>query len=59
LIFVLLNYISGHRKRCEESQTDNSIAHENADQGTGEKPLCEECERLNSSGGSVGNLTNL
>jgi hypothetical protein len=59
LIFVLLNYISGHRKRCEKSQTGNSIAHENAERGTDEKPLCEECERLNSSGCSVGNLTNL
>jgi hypothetical protein len=40
-------------------QTGNSIAPENIEQETGGKPLCEECERLNSSGGPVGNLTNL
>ena len=40
-------------------QTGNSIAPENIEQGTGGKPLCEECERLNSLGGPVGNLTNL
>jgi hypothetical protein len=40
-------------------QTGNSIAPENIEQGIGGKPLCEECERLNSSGGPVGNLTNL
>jgi hypothetical protein len=40
-------------------QTGNSIAPENLQQGTGGKPLCEECERLNSSGGPLGNLTNL
>ena len=40
-------------------QTGNSIASENIVQGTGGKPLCGECERLNSSGGPVGNLTNL
>jgi hypothetical protein len=40
-------------------QTGNSIAPENIEQGTGGKPLCKECERLNSSGGPVGNLTNL
>jgi hypothetical protein len=40
-------------------QTGNSIAPENVQQGTGGKPLCEECERLNSSGGPIGNLTNL
>jgi hypothetical protein len=40
-------------------QTGNSIAPENVQQGTGGKPLCEECQRLNSSGGPVGNLTNL
>jgi hypothetical protein len=40
-------------------QTGNSIAPENTVQGTGGKPLCEECERLNSSGGPVGNVTNL
>jgi hypothetical protein len=40
-------------------QTGNSIVPENVQQGTGGKPLCEECERLNSSGGPVGNLTNL
>jgi len=40
-------------------QTGNSIATENVQQGTGGKPLCEECERLNNAGGPVGNLTNL
>ncbi len=40
-------------------QTGNSIAPENVQQGTGGKTLCEECERLNSAGGPVGNLTNL
>jgi hypothetical protein len=40
-------------------QTGNSIAPENLQQGTGGKPLCGECERLNSSGGPLGNLTNL
>ena len=37
----------------------NNIKPENIQQGTGGKPLCEECERLNSAGGPVGNLTNL
>jgi hypothetical protein len=40
-------------------QTGNSIAPENVWQGTGDKPLCGECERLNGAGGSVGNLTGL
>ena len=40
-------------------QTGNSIAPENVVQGTGGKPLCGECERLNKAGGPVGNLTNL
>jgi hypothetical protein len=40
-------------------QTGNSIAPENVVQGTSGKQLCGECERLNSSGGPVGNLTNL
>ena len=40
-------------------QTGNSIEAENVRQGTGGKPLCEECERLNSAGGPVGNLTGL
>jgi hypothetical protein len=40
-------------------QTGNSMNPENVQQGTGNKPLCGECERLNSSGGSVGNLTGL
>jgi hypothetical protein len=40
-------------------QTGNSIGAENVRQGTGGKTLCEECERLNSAGGPVGNLTNL
>jgi len=40
-------------------QTGHSIAAENVVQGTGGKALCEECERLNKSGGPVGNLTNL
>ena len=40
-------------------QTGNSIDPENVRQRTGDKPLCGECERLNSAGGSVGNLTGL
>ena len=40
-------------------QTGNSMDPENVQQGTGNKPLCGECERLNSSGGPVGNLTGL
>jgi hypothetical protein len=40
-------------------QTGNSMDPENVQQGTGGKPLCEECERLNSAGGPVGNLTGL
>ncbi len=40
-------------------QTGNSMNPENVQQGTGNKPLCGECERLNSSGGPVGNLTGL
>ena len=40
-------------------QTGSSIAPENIQQGTGGKPLCQECELLNSSGGPIGNLTNL
>lgn len=39
--------------------TGNSIEPENARQGTGNKQLCEECQRLNNAGGPVGNLTNL
>lgn len=39
-------------------QTGNSTAPENVQQGSG-KQLCEECERLNSAGGPVGNLTSL
>jgi hypothetical protein len=40
-------------------QTGNSIASENVRQGTGNKSLCGECEKLNSAGGPVGNLTGL
>lgn len=40
-------------------QTGNNIAPENVRQGTGGKPLCEECERLDSAGGPVGNITGL
>jgi hypothetical protein len=40
-------------------QTGNRIKPENIRQGTGGKPLCEECERLNRAGGPVGNLTGL
>jgi hypothetical protein len=40
-------------------QTGNSIDPENVQQGTGDKSLCGECERLNSAGGPVGNLTGL
>ena len=38
-------------------QAGNSIDSENVQQGTGNKPLCGECERLNSSGGPVGETT--
>jgi hypothetical protein len=37
-----------HKNR--NRQTGNSIAPENIEQGAGGKPLCEECERLNSLG---------
>src|SRR5918997_5881231 len=40
-------------------QTGNSISPENVQQGTGDKALCGECERLNGAGGPVGNLTGL
>ncbi len=40
-------------------QTGNSMDPENIRQGTAGKPLCEECERLNSAGGRLGNLTGL
>jgi len=40
-------------------QTGNSIKAENVLKGTGGKPLCGECEKLNNAGGPVGNLTNL
>ncbi len=40
-------------------QTGSSIEPENVRQGTGDKQLCEECARLNSAGGPVGNLTGL
>ncbi len=40
-------------------QTGNSIAPENVQRGTGDKSLCGECEKLNSAGGPVGNLTGL
>ncbi len=39
--------------------TGNSMNPENVRQGTGGKPLCEECQRLNSAGGPVGNVTGL
>ena len=40
-------------------QTGMRIEPENLRQGTGNKRLCEECKRLNSAGGPVGNLTGL
>ena len=40
-------------------QTGNSIDPENVQQGTGSKSLCGECEKLNSAGGPVSNLTGL
>jgi hypothetical protein len=42
-----------------DCQTGNSTAPENVQQGSGGKQLCEECERLNSAGGPLGNLTSL
>jgi hypothetical protein len=40
-------------------QTGNSMNPENVRQGTGGKPQCEECQRLNNAGGPVGNVTGL
>jgi hypothetical protein len=40
-------------------QTGNNMDPENVRQGTGGKPLCGECERLNNAGGAVGNATGL
>ena len=40
-------------------QTGNSLAPENVRQGIGDKSLCGECEKLNSAGGPLGNLTGL
>ena len=40
-------------------QTGKGIAPENVQQGTGDKSLCGECEKLTSAGGPVGNLTGL
>jgi hypothetical protein len=42
-----------------DCRTSNSIKPENVQQGTGGKPLCEECQRLNNAGGPLGNLTGL
>ncbi|MDQ3237734.1 MAG: hypothetical protein M3397_02025 [Actinomycetota bacterium] len=39
--------------------TGGNIEPENVRQGTGDKQLCGECQRLNTAGGPVGNLTNL
>jgi hypothetical protein len=40
-------------------QTGNRMNPENVRHGTGGKPLCGECERLNNAGGPVGNVTGL
>ena len=40
-------------------QTGNRMDPDNVQRGTGNKPLCQECERLNKSGGPVGNLTGI
>ena len=40
-------------------QTGNNIAPENVQQGTGNRLLCGECERLNNAGGPLGNLSGL
>jgi len=40
-------------------RTGNSIKTENVRRGTGGKPLCEECERLDSAGGPIGSLSGL
>ncbi len=40
-------------------QSGSRIEPESVRQGTGNKQLCEECARLNSAGGPVGNLTGL
>lgn len=39
--------------------TGSNIEPKNVRQGTGDKQLCDECQRLNTAGGPVGNLTNL
>lgn len=39
--------------------TGGNIEPENVQRGTGNKQLCSECQRLNTAGGPVGNLTNL
>ena len=40
-------------------QNGNSMNPENVRQGAGGKPLCEECQRPNNAGGTVGNVTGL
>ena len=39
--------------------TGGNIEPKNVRQGTGDKELCGECQRLNTAGGPIGNLTNL
>ncbi len=39
--------------------TGGNIAPENVRKGTDDKALCGECQRLNTAGGPIGNLTNL
>ena len=50
---------SDGERREENCRTGNSIKPENLEQGTGDKPLCDERDRLNKAGGLLGNLTNL
>lgn len=39
--------------------TGGNIEPENVRKGTGGKQLCGECQRLDTAGGPLGNLTNL
>jgi len=39
-----------HHHNNTECNTGNNIEQENLRQGTGGKPLCHECERLNREG---------
>jgi hypothetical protein len=42
---------SGVHHVCSNCNTGNNIEKENLQQGTGNKPLCDECKRLVNNGG--------